>query len=546
MSKGLNWSGIANSLNKLKNLAEPNYFEKEEHRAFTDRIEYENKNKIQETEDKFEFMYKEYFDGQDKINTGLDNLNTISDGLAGIYKRKYKQANESDPKNVIKLLNDNDWHNINHLEKMNDDISEQVYSDIEALEDINQVYDNAAYGSMLFKNEKNLGGYYIDEEGNKVSSWEIDGNPGLTENELERALEGTLRMEEIEFKKIHGQDATYDTRGIREGFWAGYNKTSRMKDNLAISDKIGDMVKSGKADSSEEVKAWVESNKRFYRKQFDKEFDSELYFESLDDLQVEYMEIKQNFMDWDNEDNNGPKEGTEDYNPYWTTDNSLASKDIMTPERKKLGDRIGAILVEGVANGYGHYFTSISPQNFKTDFDIFIGGSAPKAYKTDGNLLTERQGTKRKDKEGILNISYDEAGLSNDFYLNLTKDLRVPVWQDVTFSADLDGQTGLVDVQAQTAWLEGEEGKKWSYEFKKEFEFVQQFIENYALHTTDKGVLSKPVVSEEDAKRFNKAMDIFWKAYPSHFEGKVRLGVNVMSNKDGSRYYYLHDVNSIQ
>ena len=108
MSKGLNWSGIANSLNKLKNLAEPNYFEKEEHRAFTDRIEYENKNKIQETEDKFEFMYKEYFDGQDKINTGLDNLNTISDGLAGIYKRKYKQANESDPKNVIKLLNDND------------------------------------------------------------------------------------------------------------------------------------------------------------------------------------------------------------------------------------------------------------------------------------------------------------------------------------------------------------------------------------------------------------------------------------------------------
>ena len=41
MSKGLNWKGVAKNLTRIKNLSEPNYFEKLEHKAYVENIEEE-------------------------------------------------------------------------------------------------------------------------------------------------------------------------------------------------------------------------------------------------------------------------------------------------------------------------------------------------------------------------------------------------------------------------------------------------------------------------------------------------------------------------
>ena len=107
--------------------------------------------------------------------------------------------------------------------------------------------------------------------------------------------------------------------------------------------------------------------------------------------------------------------------------------------------------------------------------------------------------------ESTKTVNYSEAGLSTDFYKNLTKDLRIPVWQDMEMGVDIDGD-GVKDssatVQAHTAFFEGAEGKKWAYEFKKEFEFAQQFIEDMYLKTG--------VVDEGNAQRFNSIMNILW------------------------------------
>ena len=234
----------------------------------------------------------------------------------------------------------------------------------------------------------------------------------------------------------------------------------------------------------------------------------------------------------------GPKGGVA--NEHWQPDPSTEGAWVKTQLRKDLEKSNSDLLTQARSLGYEHYFLNLPEHNFDN---------------SDDNKIVAFEGEGPNGRRVVSDFSWSDIGFSYDFYDQLGKIDKIPVWQDMGMEIDTDGD-GVPDasgmVQAHTAFFEKAEGKEWAMKFKKEFEFAQQFLEN--IHGT---VVTDPntdyqsfkntgAISDDKAKRFNEIVDTLWKAFPQHFRGKTKLQVEVKNiNKDPNqkRYYFLYKAN---
>jgi len=510
MARGIDWSGVARSINNLKGLNDPSYYEEARYDAAIEKKATDEANKLEAAQDKFEDLKTIYDDNQEKLNTAWENVGKVEGRL--LLNRK--PENESNPINITKIITDNDHSNLEHLNNLATDISGAVYRDIEALKETNHILNNTRIGEQLFKRERNIGGYYLDDDGKKVTNWDVDDIGGVSELELEAALKGTMKLWEQENKEL---GIEWDPRGIEEGFWNKFNATTRMKSELDIIEDVGRMVDSGNTVKNDEIEAYLASRGKMYGKKFDDINDKKLYFDTNLSNDMDYWHsTKAQMRDYDDEYGTGPKNGLP--NEHWVENPIQSGMDIdkwvPTDIRKAMNKKNNEILDTANAWGYTHYLYDIDDANFDEEMLVFTKGEE----LPDGRV-----------PEDVEAVSFADIGFTKDFYERFRKEQRVPVWQDLKMGGDFDGDGEIddiskaADIKAHTAWFEGAEGQKWAFKLKKEFEWSMQFIEDMWD--------GKSTISKENANRFNEFIEIMWSAYPEHFEGKKRPHVEIQHAK---------------
>ena len=155
----------------------------------------------------------------------------------------------------------------------------------------------------------------------------------------------------------------------------------------------------------------------------------------------------------------------------WEESDAYDKSKTIYGQWKKTGDRLdieksnGDILTAAYANDTIHYFIDKNKQNFSSDDDNVIP-----LYIWDADGI-----------ESTGQVTFDDIGITNDFYQKFNKDFKIPIWQDTLREIDTNND-GVTDssaiIQAHTAFFEEAEGKKWAMKFKREIEFIQQFLED--------------------------------------------------------------------
>ena len=236
----IDWRGIALAINQLAQIAEPSKMDLLE-REEQIRASREKKDRAFDTAKfKFETMYQEHRDLEEQIankESEINEINTLALNLV-----------DKDPiltsGNIYDILDDLDMNNLATLNNSSEDLSTSLQKQISYLGQISNLHSNMLFGKQLRESEGAIRKVYkLDDgtytnEGNEGASeygWDIDNNTFVNETELESVLNETIKFLQSEAGE------NYDTTGIKEGFWDGYEgQSERSSDEIDSQEDILD------------------------------------------------------------------------------------------------------------------------------------------------------------------------------------------------------------------------------------------------------------------------------------------------------------------
>jgi hypothetical protein len=254
----IDWRGIALAINQLSQIAEPSRMDlmKQEEVIRANR---EKKDRAFETAKfQFETMFEQNKDLEKRIGDKEVEIQEINADANHLFEKSPALTSG----NFYDVINSLDLNNMESLQDASNQLNLRVQNQLQHLGKISNIHSNMLLGKQLRETEGSIKSLYKDSEGNNVKlnpdydenmdgsfkwineqgvgvdesgvskyNWDIDESGFVSEDELKSGLEETINWLEYNSGEDQNGNPVYDTEGIREGYWDGYEGTSERAES---------------------------------------------------------------------------------------------------------------------------------------------------------------------------------------------------------------------------------------------------------------------------------------------------------------------------